>query len=132
MSLSDPLFLTKEQVLAFHKQQLELFGGQAGIGDMSLLESALFQPVNIWLYQQGADLYDLASAYAFHLAKNHPFHDGNKRTAFQACLAFLAGNCTKVEAEDLEIYNEVIKLTTSATSKTQFAAYLRAHSKNEP
>ena len=115
MSLSDPLFLTKEQVLAFHKQQLELFGGQAGVGDMSLLESALFQPVNIWLYQQGADLYDLASAYAF-----------------QACLAFLAGNCTKVEAEDLEIYNEVIKLTTSATSKTQFAAYLRAHSKNEP
>jgi death-on-curing protein len=132
MSLSDPLFLSKEQVLAFHNQQLELFGGQAGVGDMSLLESALFQPLNIWLYQQGADLFDLASAYAFHLAKNHPFHDGNKRTAFQACLAFLAGNGIIVDAEDLEIYDHVIKLTTSTISKTEFAEYLRTHSKSEP
>src|SRR6185295_7269847 len=112
MSLSDPRFLTKEQVLAFHKQQLELFGGQAGVGDMSLLESALFQPLNIWLYQQGADLFDLASAYAFHLAKNHPFHDGNKRTAFHACLAFLSGNGFILHAANPEIYEQVIKLTT--------------------
>src|SRR4051794_11068662 len=111
MSLSNPLFLTKEQILLFHRQQLELFGGQDGIGDMSLLESALFQPINTWLYQSEADIFDLASAYAFHLAKNHPFHDGNKRTAFQACLAFLAGNGLTLHGEDSEIYETVIKLT---------------------
>lgn len=129
-SLKELQFPTLAQVLAYHSEQLNLFGGQAGVGNPSLLESALAQPQNLWLYDASADVFDIAAAYAFHLAKNHPFNDGNKRTALQACLGFLRGNDLKIEVNKDHLYEAMIRLTTSESTKAEFAAFLRAHSRS--
>ena len=125
--MSEPLFLTKEEVLAYHGRQLSLFGGRAGVGDEGLLESALVQPQNLWLYNPRADLFDIAAAYAFHLAKNHAFNDGNKRTALHAALAFLEVNGMGITASQEALYDAMIRLTTNELVKEGFADFLRAH-----
>lgn len=114
-------------MLALHAQELRRQGGQAGLGDAGLLDLALIQPQNIWLYDTSADLFDLAAAYTFHLAKNHAFNDGNKRVALHAALAFLEVNGTGITAPPAALYETVVRLTTSQISKGDFAAFLRAH-----
>ena len=128
--MEEPLFLNKNQVLAFHAQQISLFGGQPGVGDEGLLESALAQPQNTYLYDSGVDLFDIAAAYAFHLAKNHPFVDGNKRTALHTAIAFLAVNNVELQSPQSELYDATIRLTTDQWSKQQFADFLRIHSRS--
>jgi death-on-curing protein len=123
----EPAFLGKQEVLAYHRQQIDLFGGAPGIGDEGLLESSLIQPQNVYLYNSQADLFDIAAAYAFHIAKNHPFHDGNKRTALQSALGFLSVNETEIVASEVALYEAMILLTTSELSKDQFAVFLRSH-----
>ena len=86
--MSEPRWLTVADILAIHSEQLTLFGGPAGVRDRGLLESALGRPLNQWHYQQ-AELAELAAAYAFGIARNHPFIDGNKRAAFAAMMVFL-------------------------------------------
>ena len=76
--MSEPTFLSVEQVEHFHDQGIKLFGGTLGVRERGLLESAVMQPRNVFFYQQG-DLYEIAAAYAFHIAQNQPFLDGNKR-----------------------------------------------------
>jgi death-on-curing protein len=92
--MSEPRWLTLEEILITHERQLALFGGAAGIRDGGMLESALMRPQNKWQYQS-ADLAALAAAYAFGIAKNHPFVDGNKRVAFLAMAGFLRLNGVK-------------------------------------
>lgn len=86
-----PRWLTYEQVVAIHSRQLRRFGGALGLRDEGMLRSALERPVNKWHYEQ-AGIVDLAAAYAFGLAKNHAFVDGNKRIAFMAMAVFLRKN----------------------------------------
>ena len=89
--MSEPkesLWITYEQAIAIHSRQLRRFGGAPGLRDEGLLRSALERPINKWRYEQ-AELAELASAYAFGLAKNHAFVDGNKRIAFLADEDFL-------------------------------------------
>ncbi len=124
---ADPLFLTLEQVLKFHEQQIHLFGGAAEVLDAGLLESALAQPQTTWCYDPTADLFDLAAAYVFHLAKNHAFRDGNKRVALHAGLAFLLINGASVTASQDEMYTATLQLVTSAIDKKYFANFLRSH-----
>ena len=85
----EPVWLNAELVKAFHARQLRLFGGPLGIRDEGALESALGRPVNGWAYP---DLPELAAAYAFGIARNHPFVDGNKRAALLALVTFLGLN----------------------------------------
>jgi death on curing protein len=87
----EPVWLSAELVKAFHARQLRLFGGPPGIRDEGALESALGRPINRWAYEQ-ADLAELAAAYAFGIARNHPFVDGNKRAALLALVTFLGLN----------------------------------------
>src|SRR6202158_3065409 len=87
----EPLWITYEQAIAIHSRQLRRFGGAPGLRDEGMLRSALERPVNKWHYEQ-ADLAELAAAYAFGLAKNHAFVDGNKRIAFITMVAFLRKN----------------------------------------
>jgi death-on-curing protein len=89
--MSEPRWLTAFDVEVMHGEQLALFGGPSGIRDRGLLESALDRPRNKWA-DEGADLPELGAAYAFGLARNHPFVDGNKRAAFAAMMAFLRLN----------------------------------------
>lgn len=122
--MSDLLFLGKEAVLAFHEQQIQLYGGDPAILDHGLLESALAQPEYTWLYMPDADVFDVAAAYVFHIAKNHPFADGNKRTALMTGLAFLKQNQIEVQFEEDELFNCMIALTESRMSKPIFAKVL--------
>ena len=89
--MSEPIWLDVDEVIDMHAEQLALFGGPEGIRDHGLLESALSRPVNQWHYGQ-TDMAALAAAYAFGLARNHAFVDGNKRIAFHAMMVFLRGN----------------------------------------
>src|SRR6202521_6050661 len=86
-----PAWVTYDQAIAIHSRQLRRFGGVPGLRDEGMLRSALQRPVNKWQYEQ-ADLAMLAAAYAFGLAKNHAFVDGNKRVAFMAMMGFLLKN----------------------------------------
>lgn len=126
--MTAPLFLTSRQVLALHRQQIELFGGDAGMRDPGLLESALAQPPMNWVYDLEADFLDLAAAYAFHLTKNHPFNDGNKRVALHAAMTFLLINGVEINVSQEALYEAVISLTTSRWDKSEFAAFFRQHS----
>ena len=125
--MNEPLFLSKAEVLAYHAQQIQLYGGDPGLRDAGLLDSALAQPQNTYLYHAQADLYDIAAAYAFHIAKNHPFIDGNKRTALESALGFLGINHAQLSVAPDELYAAMIRLTTSHEDKPGFAAFLRRH-----
>src|ERR1700704_314639 len=87
----EPRWITYEQAIAIHSRQLQRFGGAPGLRDEGMLRSALERPINKWRYEQSA-LAELASAYAFGLAKNHAFIDGKKRIAFMAMMAFAHKN----------------------------------------
>lgn len=126
--MTAPLFLTSRQVLALHRQQIELFGGDAGVRDAGLLESALAQPPTSWVYDLKADLPSLAAAYAFHLTKNHPFNDGNKRVALHTAMTFLLINGVEINVSQETLYEAVISLTTSRWDKPEFAVFFRQHS----
>lgn len=86
--MTEPDWLSEDVVIAIHDEQIAIHGGGAGLRDPGMLASALERPVNKWSYEN-SDLAELASAYAFGLAKNHPFVDGNKRTALLALYTFL-------------------------------------------
>jgi len=89
----EPVFLSLARVMIIHTEQIEHHGGTDGVRDMTLLQSALAQPEagfgGQWLH---TDLFEMAAAYAFHICKNHPFLDGNKRTALVAAMVFLGMN----------------------------------------
>jgi death-on-curing protein len=98
---AEPVWLTPELVKAIHDRQLRLFGGPAGIRDEGALESALGRPVNRWAYE-AAGLPELAAAYAFGIARNHPFVDGNKRAALLSLVTFLGLNGIDFVADEAE------------------------------
>jgi death-on-curing protein len=122
--VSDLLFLSKEAVLAYHEQQIQLYGGDPGVSDHGLLESALAQPQNTWLYTSEADVFDVAAAYAFHIAKNHAFTDGNKRTALMAALGFLKQNHIEAQFDHDELFVQMIALTEGRIFKPELANVL--------
>ena len=89
--MTEPFWLTRQMIVAIHDEQLTIHGGASGLRDEGMLESALDRPKNRWAYEQ-AELAELAAAYAFGIARNHPFVDGNKRAAFGALIVFLGLN----------------------------------------
>lgn len=89
--MSEPVWLDVEIILDLHAEQLALFGGPDGVRDLGMLESALGRPQNKFCYGE-TDLAALAAAYAYGIARNHPFVDGNKRAAFGAIIVFLGLN----------------------------------------
>jgi death-on-curing protein len=90
-AISEPKWLTYDQVIAMHARQLRRFGGAPGLRDEGMLRSALDRPVNKWNYE-AAELSELAAAHGYGLAKNHAFVDGNKRIAFISMVVFLRKN----------------------------------------
>ena len=122
--MKEPRWLPKDLILQVHNSQLAEHGGGAGVRDEGLLESALARPQNAFAYGQ-SDVAVLAGAYAFGIAKNHPFIDGNKRTAFVACELFLAANGYDLIASDEECLAMVLGLAASEVGEAEFAAWLR-------
>lgn len=120
------VWLEKAAVLAIHDRQVAEHGGSAGVRDEGLLESALARPQQLHAYGDPVpDLADLAAALAFGLARNHPFVDGNKRTAAVCCEAFLELNGATLEAEDLELYPQYLAFAEGRLAEREFAAWLR-------
>ena len=118
-------WLEKALVLAIHDRQLAEHGGGGGVRDEGLLESALPRPHQLYAYGDPApDLADLAAALAYGLARNHPFVDGNKRTAHVAYRTFLELNGVDLTATDEEKYLTMLALAESKLSESDFAAWL--------
>ena len=117
---------SREFVEALHAEQLRLHGGAAGIRDPGMLESALARPLQKEAYGN-PDLYEVAAAYLFGIGKNHPFVDGNKRTAFAAADIFLFLNGLSVEAEQHEIINLVLKVAAGEIDEVGAATFFRDH-----
>ena len=119
-------FHSRQFVEALHAEQLRLHGGAAGVRDEGLLKSALYRPLQKEAYGE-PDLCDLAAAYLFGIVKNHPFIDGNKRTAFAAADLFLYFNGLSIEAEQEEIIQLVLMVAAGELDETGAAAFLRDH-----
>ncbi len=120
----EPVWLLKRTVLMLHAEQLAEHGGPSGVRDEGMLESALARPENLQAYGE-PDIADLAAAYAFGLAKNHPFIDGNKRTSFAACDAFLGRNGFELPEADEENIAIWQALAAGEIGEDDLAAWLR-------
>ncbi len=126
----EPVFLTLDEVLAIQAEQIECYGGTEGLRDSGLLASALAMPAATYGGELlHSTLFEMAAAYLFHLCNNHPFLDGNKRTALAACLAFLWLNDLDVVAEPDEIAELVLGVAAGNLGKAQVAVYLEERSR---
>jgi death-on-curing protein len=121
-------WLAADVLLAVHEEQLAEHGGAAGVRDLGLFESALARPQNLAAYGD-PDAAALAAAYGVGLAKNHPFTDGNKRTAFVAVELFLSLNGFDLVAEDAACVLTMLAVAAGTLDEAAFAAWLRAHSR---
>jgi death on curing protein len=127
--MTEPVWVEKEALLLFHDKSLARFGGIEGMRDEGLLDSALARPSNAFRYDGLRDVAGLAASYAFGLAKNHPFADGNKRAAFMAVGLFLGVNGLKLNAEPVDAIRAVVALAGGEIGEGEFAAWLRLHIK---
>jgi death-on-curing protein len=120
-----PVWIDARAILFLHDESLAMFGGGRGLRDAGLLESALTRPVNQHLYKPNGDIAELAAAYAFGLAKNHPFVDGNKRTAFLALGLFLALNGWRLETTQIDAIETMLSLAQGTLDESALAIWVR-------
>ena len=126
--MNEPEWLDIDIVLDFHAEQLALFGGPDGVRDLGLLESALARPINKFAYGE-TDFAALAAAYGFGIAKNHPFVDGNKRTALASTIVFLGLNQLELDAPQEAATAIVLSLAAGETTEEILARWVAAHSR---
>ena len=124
----DPLFLTLDEVLALHAEEINLFGGSFGVRDLGLLQSAMGSVEatfgGVFLHET---MFEMGAAYLYGICRNHPFLDGNKRTAVAAALAFLEMNGIEVDANEDTFYDLVIGVAEGRISKAAVAVFLEEH-----
>lgn len=124
----DPLFLTLDEVLALHAEQVHLFGGSSGLRDLGLLQSAMGSVEatfgGVFLHET---IFEMGAAYLYGICRNHPFLDGNKRTAVASALTFLDMNGIEVDAEEDIFYGLVIGVAEGRISKAAVAVFLEKH-----
>ncbi len=123
-----PVFLNLSEVLQIHRDQVERYGGDLGIRDIGLLQSALAMPAagfgGRFLHN---DLFEMAAAYLFHIAQNHPFLDGNKRTGAAAALVFLEINGVDVDMGEDALVDIVLAVAGGKADKSTLAEFFREH-----
>jgi death on curing protein len=120
------VWIGHEVVIAIHEAQLAEHGGASGIRDINLLESALARPLNLDGYGQ-PDIADLAASYACGIAGNHPFVDGNKRTAFVVAEVFLELNGSELKADDAACVETMLKVAAGDMDQETMATWIRAN-----
>ncbi|MBN3925933.1 type II toxin-antitoxin system death-on-curing family toxin [Nostoc sp. NMS4] len=126
--MQTPRFISISQVLDIHQDEINSFGGTSGVRDKGLLDSALAQPQATF----GGELlhptiHQQAAAYLYHLAMNHPFIDGNKRTAFAIMDTFITLNGYTLNLSQEQAYNLVIQVVQKEISKEELSAFLELH-----
>jgi death on curing protein len=124
MSLDEPKFLSLAEVLYLHDESLARYGGSAGIREPGLIESALGSAQNAFWYGHGG-LFEIAAAYAFHIAQSQAFVDGNKRTAAAAAISFLRKNGVRYPKDDGSFYRAMIEIAEKRLDKSGLAAVLK-------
>ena len=126
--IRQPRFLELDEVLEIHRDQISRYGGLAGIRDAALLNSAVAMPrsgaATVYFH---TDLFEMAAAYLFHIVKNHPFVDGNKRVGAVAALVFLDLNGIEMAIRDDDLFDIVIGVAGGTTPKSAIAEFLRRH-----
>jgi death on curing protein len=122
--MNEPEWLWFELVVAIHDEQLAEHGGAAGVRDRPMLESALARAQNKWAYEQ-ADLAEIAAAYAFGIAKNHPFVDGNKRTSLMAIYTFLAINGVELDVPEADFAAIILALAAGEVGEEGLTRWIR-------
>ncbi len=122
--MTEPVWLSVDLVVDIHSEQLALFGGPDGIRDRGLLESALARPLNKFAYGDD-ELASLAASYAFGIARNHPFVDGNKRVAFAAFLVFLGLNGVAFRVEPALATASILALAAGEIDEAGFTQWVR-------
>jgi death-on-curing protein len=129
MIVEDPVFLTLGEVIEIHRDQIDKYGGDPGIRDLGLLQSAMAMPAagfgGRYLH---TDLYEMAAAYLFHIIQNHPFVDGNKRTGAVVSLVFLSLNEVDLEADEQEFERIVLGVAQGKIDKASVAEFFRKNS----
>lgn len=120
----EPVWLDVDEVIDMHAEQLAVFGGPEGIRDRGLLESAVLRPVNQWHYGE-TDMAALAAAYAYGLARNHAFVDGNKRIAFQAMMVFLRVNDIGFAPDPGQATEIILSLAAGEVSEESLTRWIR-------
>ena len=124
--MKEPIFLTLAEVVEIHRNQIHLYGGKEGIRDLSLLQSAIAQPEasfeGRWLNR---DHFEMAAAYAYHISRNHPFLDGNKRTALTTALVFLELNGFPLIDPQRKLLNAILATVEGHASKEDLAKILK-------
>lgn len=124
------VFLSLDEVLALHADQIARYGGSPGIRDMGGLDSALAMPRATfggrWLHES---LHEMAAAYLFHLVQGHPFIDGNKRVGLMAMLTFLGLNSLRLVTKETEVVELVLGVATGRVSKAEVAVFLQRHTR---
>jgi death-on-curing protein len=126
--VDEPLWIRTIEAVAFHSQQIALFGGSDGVRDAGLLDSALARPKNLFVYsEEVVTMADLAAAYAFGISSNHPFFDGNKRTAMQVAFVFLEFNGFPVTASQENACLTFLKLASGEIKEAELALWFAEH-----
>ncbi|MEJ1160975.1 type II toxin-antitoxin system death-on-curing family toxin [Prosthecomicrobium sp. N25] len=123
--MTDIVWLAADLVVAFHDEQLARFGGPPGIRDIGLLESALGRPMNRYAYEGEEDPAALAAAYAYGIARNHPFVDGNKRAAFLSIVVFLGLNGVDFRVPEPEAVVVILSLAAGTMDEEGLARWIR-------
>jgi death-on-curing protein len=128
--LKEPLFLGLDEVMEIHRDQIERYGGHPGIRDIELLKSAVAMPLaGVGADYLHADIYEMAAAYLFHIARNHPFVDGNKQTGAVAAMVFLLLNGKEIQADE-DSFEEIVRsVAEGKAGKTAVAEFFRGHAK---
>ncbi len=129
MSRQDPRWISRLVVDAIHTDMLLTHGGMPGLRDENALESALARPRQRFSYDPEADLAELAAAYAYALARNHPYNDGNKRVAFMVMAVFLALNGTEFLASENDVVTTIVALASGDLDEETLENWVRSHSR---
>ncbi len=125
--MDEPIWLDRQEVLLVHSRQLAMHGGSDGIRDGSLLDSALAKPRNVLAYGYAVTLQRLAASYAYGIARNHPFVDGNKQTALAVSVGFLRLNGLRIVTSQEDIYLTFLHLADGSLSEEALTAWFTAH-----
>lgn len=124
----EPQWISKKALLLLHGESLAHFGGASGIRDEGLLDSALARPQNTNAYRKESTLAELAATYAYGLAKNHPFVDGNKRAAFLSIGVFLAVNGQRLKADPVDAIHTMLAVADGTLDEQGLSVWIAKNS----
>ena len=128
--MQEPFWISLEAAVAFHERQLAEHSGGVGVRDIGLLESALAKPQNLFSYSDGqVDVAAMAASYAYGIATNHPFIDGNKRTALVVSFVFVELNGYTITASEVDAYTTILALAAGDLSEDELADWFRRNQK---